>query len=63
MTKRFPMYFTNGKHGELIIPQELTQTEFDLLKQQIDNALWVAREAFIQAPRIEPEAAQEVKGK
>jgi hypothetical protein len=61
MAKRFPMYFTNNKFGELTVPDWLTQTDFELLQQQVNGVLWVAREAFISEPRVaqaqQPDAA------
>jgi hypothetical protein len=45
--KSFPLYFCNNKRGVLDVPPEMTQEDYDLLKRQIDSALWVISETGI----------------
>jgi hypothetical protein len=43
---RFPLYL-KGKEGVLFVPSAMTNEDFNLLKQQIDNALAMAAEVFV----------------
>jgi hypothetical protein len=44
---RFPLYL-NGKQGVLFVPPSLTRDDLALLRQQIENALFVIAEAFVR---------------
>jgi hypothetical protein len=37
--REFPLYLTNHQRGVLYIPAEMSKSDYDLLKQQIENHL------------------------
>lgn len=48
MNNNFPLYLPNKKQGFLVLPSPLTEAEFGMLEEQVNNALWIAKEVFIE---------------
>jgi len=46
--ERFPLYLPNGRQGVLVLPSPLTEAELGMLEEQINNALWIAKEVFVE---------------
>ena len=49
MVNRFPLYLPNKRQGLLALPFPLTEAELGMLEGQINNALWVAKQTFVDS--------------
>lgn len=53
----FPLYFKHARAGQLAIPDDLTQEDFELLQMQISNSLEIIETVLLVERKVQPSGA------